>query len=475
MKVWRIAVLGVAAVLLVGCKSLGLGGKRIDYGAGATQVPALEIPPDLTAPAGDERYRVPQGGEGVATYSGYRRDDAAEPGERPAVLPEVKGVRLERSGAQRWLAVNDRPENVWAVVRTFLQENGLAIKSEDQAAGVMETDWAESRDSAGGAAGERNQYRVRLERGKGGDTEVYITHRGMEEVLAADKGTSKWQVRASDPELEAVMLQRLMARFGGEAQAATPVSGLSGAVGMRQASDGSGVMVVNDTFDRSWRKVGLAIERAGLAVEDKDRAKGVYFLSPPRAESGWLDKLQFWKDSKGASTRYRVNVKDGGAICEVSVTSLDGASDGASRQMLEAILRNIEQGNAGAASLSAISTTGPAGTASLQEVFDGSRVIIVNDSFERSWRRVGVAIERAGLPVESSDHAAGIYFLRTAKVEGSWLSKLEFWRSDESNVHHRVNVRDGGKACEVSVTDQDGSSDDATRQMIEEIYKNIGQ
>ncbi len=100
---------------------------------------------------------------------------------------------------------------------------------------------------------------------------------------------------------------------------------------------------MNDAFDRSWRKVGLAIERAGLAVEDKDRVKGIYFLRPVKAESGWLNKLQFWKGSGDSNMRYRVNVKDGGTACEVSVTDQDGASDDATKQMIEAIYKNINQ------------------------------------------------------------------------------------------------------------------------------------
>lgn len=503
MKVWQIGIFGVALVLLVGCKSVGLGGKRIDYGAGAAQVPTLEVPPDLTAPTSDERYKVPQGDdESVATFSDYSKGGAvaAKGRSASAVLPEVKGVRMERSGTQRWLVVNDKPENVWSVIKAFWQENGLTIKSEEQAAGVMETDWAENRakipqdgirnvigkvfDNAY-SSGERDQYRARLERGKDGvSTEVYITHRGMEEVLSADKNTSKWQARPNDPEMEAIMLQRLMARFGGSAarspggEAAAGASGSAGAATLHEVSDGSKIVVVNDAFDRAWRRVGLAIERAGLVVEDKDRAKGIYFLRPVKAESGWLDKLQIWKDSKDANTRYRVNVKDGGTACEVSVTDQDGVSDNASKQMIEAIYKNINQGETGATpvSLSAVNATGPAGTVSLQEIFDGSSIIVVNDAFDKSWRRVGLAIERAGLAVENNDRAKGIYYLRPTKADSSWLEKLQFWNSSEnSNTRYRVNVKDGGKACEVSVTDQDGVSDDATKQMIGAIYKNINQ
>lgn len=381
MKVLRIGVFGIALVSLIGCKALGMGDKRVDYRTAAAQAPSLEVPPDLTTPVSDERYRLPQGdGGSVATFSDYSKGGmAAQQGAGAAkVLPEVKDVRLERSGTQRWLVVGDKPENVWAVVKTFLQENGLDIKSEDQAIGVIETDWQENRAKIpeGGlrklfgkvfdsvySAGERDQYRVRLERGKDGkSTEVYITHRGMMEVLSVDGNTSKWQARPADPEMEAIMLQRLMVRFGGgEAKTSTTAgaaggaatgtatartpgsSGSGGAASLQEISDGSKIIVLNDAFDRSWRRVGLAVEHAGLAVEDKDRDRGVYLLRPVKAEKGWLNKLKFWESDADADKRYRVNVKDGGTLCEVSVTDQDGASDDASAKMLEAIYKNINE------------------------------------------------------------------------------------------------------------------------------------
>jgi len=375
MKVLHIGISGIVLVSLIGCSSVGLGSKRVDYRSGAAQAPSLEVPPDLTVPGSDERYRVPQGdGGNVATFSDYSKGGAvAEQGRSAsAILPEVKGVRLERNGTQRWLVVNDKPENVWFVVKAFLQENGLTIKSEDQAAGVMETEWSENRAKIpqGGirnwlgkvfdsiySSGERDQYRVRLERGKDNEsTEVYITHRGMEEVLSADQNTSKWQVRPNDPEMEAIMLQHLMARIGGSAAkvadtagtaassaATVHVSGATGAASLEKIFDGSKVIVMNDAFDRSWRRTGLAIERAGLTVDDRDRVKGIYFLRLAKAEKGWLDKLKFWEDGEDASKRYRVNVKDGGTACEVSVTDQDGANDETSGQILEAIYKNISE------------------------------------------------------------------------------------------------------------------------------------
>jgi len=384
MKFLQIGITSAVLVSLVSCSTLGADGKRIDYGAAASKVPTLEVPPDLTTLGGsDERYKMPGEGGAVATYSDYSKGGAAQSGGAGAILPEIPGVRLERNGAQRWLQISDKPENVWPLVKEFWIDNGLKIKKEEPAAGVMETDWVENRakipnanfrndseqrlDDKVYSVGESDQYTTRLERGKdGASTEVYITQRGMEEMFSSDKKVSQWQARGNDPEKEAIMLQRLMVRFGSsearaadalKATAASPVAAASavpaaspvsapepaGTASLREIADGKTIIVVNDAFDRSWRRVGLAIESAGLAVEDKDREKGVYYLRPIKMEYGWLDKLKFWKSNEDTLRHYRVYVKDGGTSCEVSIADQNGASNKASKQMLEAMFKNISK------------------------------------------------------------------------------------------------------------------------------------
>ncbi|MDD5611682.1 MAG: outer membrane protein assembly factor BamC [Gallionella sp.] len=387
MKVLHVGIASAVLVSVVGCSAVGLGTQRIDYRAGAEQVPSIEVPPDLTVPETDDRYKV-AGGEGVAvaTYSDYNHNAAGAGSHRAtasAVLPTVKGVSLQRSGAQRWLLVQDSPENVWPVVKTFLRETGLNIKREDAAAGIIVTEWAENRASIPQgvvremigkvfdgmySSNQLDQYRVRMERSKdGAGTEVYITHRGKEEMMDADGSSSKWQTRESDPELEAEMLQRLMVRFGGTpsqtaiavagatAPGGEPVAGGAAAIAAEDTSgpstgtaslleifDGSRIIVINDPFDKSWRRVGLAIDRAGLSVEDKDREKGIYYLSAEKKEKGWLESLEFWNDDE-SSLRFRVNVKDAGHACEVSVTDQNGVAIEGSKQRIEAIYKNINQ------------------------------------------------------------------------------------------------------------------------------------
>ena len=377
MKVLQVGIFSAVLVSLISCSTIG-SDRRLDYGGAAKQLPNLEVPPDLTAPGTEERYKVPEGDSGaVATYSDYSKGGTDKGRVAGAVLPDVQGIRLERSAAQRWLVVKDSPDKVWAVTRAFLLELGLTIKSEEKAAGVIETDWAENRAKIPQSAirdvigkvfekayssGERDQYLVRLERSKdGASTEVHITHRGMVETFSEDMTVSKWQMRANEPELEAIMLQRLMMRFGvSEAQAASAVAQTStaaaasavpaagvfepaGTASLREVADGGVIIVMNDAFDRSWRKVGLALEGAGLAVEDKNREKGIYFLRPVKIEKGWLDALMFWKSDVDTDNHYRVNVKDGGATCEVSITNQNGVSNAVTKQMVEAIYKHINQ------------------------------------------------------------------------------------------------------------------------------------
>ena len=222
---------------LAGCSVTDqlMDSKKIDYKSVRT-LPTLEIPPDLSKPGRDDRYAVPDASRS-ATLSGYeagrtqRQATAAEGG----LLPRVENVRIERSGNQRWLVVQENAEKLWPVIKEFWQENGFLVSVESPEAGVMETDWAENRakipldfirSSLGRlidqvySSSERDKFRTRLERtvdGKG--TEIYISHRGMEEVyqekqtVQSTKATV-WQSRVPDPELEAEFLRRLMVRLG---------------------------------------------------------------------------------------------------------------------------------------------------------------------------------------------------------------------------------------------------------------------
>lgn len=362
MKVLHLGFFCAALIALAGCGATGKYDDRFDYGAKAQQVPGLEVPPDLTAPSSDERFNIPQAEAAASTsVSGLDKDGVRN--QANAVLPAQQWVRLERDGARRWLVVMDNADSVWPAVKAFWQEAGLTLKDDEPAAGVMETEWAANRapSTKGGkapqtVAGTRDKYLTRMERGKDGtSTEVHITHRGIVEQVSPT-GT-RWVARSSDTELEAVMLQRLMLRLGAsKTQAEQALAAASevpaapavidngadpaGTASLRKIEGGDVIVVVNDPFDRAWRKVGLALEDSSLAIEDRDREKGIYYLRPIKVERGWFSS---WKSDEDTDRQYRVIVKDGGKSCEVTITDQEGASNKAAQQMLEAIYRNINK------------------------------------------------------------------------------------------------------------------------------------
>jgi len=336
-----------------------LEGKKVDYKS-AGQVPTLEIPPDLTTPARDNRYVVP-GGTGSATLSGYQADRAqqAKTGSAASgVLPTIQNLQIERAGTQRWLVVPMPPEKVWPLVRDFWQENGFLIAVDVPETGVMETDWAENRakipqDGLRAILGklidqvystaERDKFRTRLERNAENGTEVFISHRGMIEVSRGSSGGTMWEPRPADSELEADFLRRLMVRLGTQEEkakqmmvASTAPTAVQARAAIQTGIGGFETLEVFESFDRAWRRVGLALDRVGFTVEDRDRQKGQYFvryadtdaldMQKKDEKEGILSKLAFWKSSTptGKAEQYRVQIRQFAGKCVVQVLTKDG-------------------------------------------------------------------------------------------------------------------------------------------------------
>ncbi|MDX9706614.1 MAG: outer membrane protein assembly factor BamC [Azospira sp.] len=360
----RLALLSSLCVLAA-CGSLGLETKKVDYKTTA-RAPTLETPPDLIAPAQDDRFAVPDigGGRGQATFSAYaneRKPEARAARGSSSVLPTVDNVRIERAGTQRWLVVPGTPEKHWDLVKEFWQETGFLVKLEVPEAGIIETDWAENRakipqdflrnflgrviDSLYSSA-ERDKFRTRLEPGsEPGTTDIFISHRGMYEIFVSEgRDQTRWQPRPADPELEAEMLRRLMMRFGiEEKQAAVAVATSQTPPAERarivSAAGSARVLEVNERFDRAWRRVGLALDRVGFTVEDSDRSKGLYFVRyvDPDADAtakkdgeGWLARLNPFKSSETTALsrmQYRIHVAEAGERSAVGVLTREGGAD----------------------------------------------------------------------------------------------------------------------------------------------------
>jgi outer membrane protein assembly factor BamC len=353
--------LALAVAGLAGCSSIGslLEPDRVEYKS-AGKAPSLEVPPDLTQLQRDNRYSIPEANRGTATASSYTLQQGTRPiATGAAIAPNSAGdMQIQRAGSQRWLVVKQAPEVLWPQLKDFWQDSGFLINTENPQAGVMETDWAENRakipqdiirNTLGKAldsfysTGERDKFRTRLERGADGTTEIYISHRGMQEVLVgSQKESTTWTPRPADPELEAEFLSRLMARLGTDNTKASAAKSVVANAPMQPVraklvKDNSGSFVqVDESFDRAWRRVGLALDRVGFTVEDRDRTEGIYYVryidpdaDAKSSEKGFFSKLfTFGSDDKAkAAQRYRVKVRSTAGNSQVSVQNGEGKPD----------------------------------------------------------------------------------------------------------------------------------------------------
>jgi len=353
----RAAVL-LMAVGLGGCSFLGdttPGKDAIDYRSGAAKGPMLEVPPDLTPLARDGRYQ-PQGGSISASTLGTPAARASSPSATaPTIAVQQSGdAHLESAGDDRWIVTSQAPEQVWPRARQFWLDLGFVISRENAEAGTLETDWAENRAklpndlvrrTLGSVlsnvfdSGERDRFMMRVERGSNG-TEVYVTHHGIEERVIGREatGTVQWVARPSDSQLEREMLTRLMITLGAKDEVArTEVAATTSTAPLKArvlSGQPGAALQVDDGLERAWRRIGLALDRGGFTVEDRDRNQGLYFVRFIDTKEAAKDEPNFFtrwfrSDDQAAKAlnRYRIQVKAEGTGTVVSVLNYQGQPD----------------------------------------------------------------------------------------------------------------------------------------------------
>ncbi len=372
----------VAMMIVVGlsaCESMNLGSalpdKKVDYKKSRQASGNLEIPPDLTSDTMAEGG-VDFGGTSpaVTTYSAYKSGKRqARSGGGRDVLPLNPNIEMQSDGDKHWLVIQGSPNAVWGKTIDFWQDMGIVLVEQDPTAGVMRTDWIENRANIKSdfvtnfvrrtlnslySSGTRDQFRVRLERGAGGRTELYLTHSQMVEKLVGEFGStdveadrSVWVQGKPDHELEAIMLNRIMAYMGASEQRSRQGGASSGtasgkAISQLTTAGSTPQLQVYSDFPRAWRLVGIAMGRVGFTVEDRNRSDGAYYVrynapDGDQGDDGFLSKMAFWKkDDKDTAQRYVIQVHQvSSSESSVTILNEDGSQADAStsRRMLSLI------------------------------------------------------------------------------------------------------------------------------------------
>lgn len=340
-----------AALVIVNAGGCSMFGAKPADNSPVAARGALEVPPDLARPAGDDMRADMK--PKSATASGYAAGNAASPATTAnaslATAAPVARVQLERDGAQRWLVVQDTPDNVWAKARAYLLRNNYTLTVDNPKSGLLETDWIDrpvqysnplGRVIASlSSTGLRDRFRVRVEAGRvAGTSEVYVSHSGLEQVVTSkDVSTGNvsttWQPRASDPQMEADLLDKLMVDFGLDSQQAK--NQLASAGTPRAQLGKSALFLPQEDLDAAWRRVGQALDRSGVAIEDLDRNAGIYYVNYVSGSASKKDGGLFGffgsnsaSDSDGkngaAQNRFQVALKTQADGTNVTVRNVKG-------------------------------------------------------------------------------------------------------------------------------------------------------
>jgi len=375
IPVLKLTAVAVCVLTLAGCQGLRdtmSGENAIDYQS-AQRVDPLSIPPDLTQAAADPRYRAPA--TGSTTLTQFQSLDQTAPSTsqaaltQVAVLPSYPGIEVKRDGNLRWLVIDTPPEQLFPKIEEFWYEMGFSLDVIDPKAGIMITNWAENRANIpegglrgllGGIletvydSGERDKFRTILERVDGNKTEVFISHDHMVEVVyGVTQGEIKWERGEEDPGLNAAMLARLMVYLGEDVNQArqqmaqAQEQALKPAVQNNVATDGS--ITIDEPFEQSWRRVGLALDSGNFAVDDRNRSEGDFYVryvdtdtGRRPEEPGLLSRL-FGAEDKPAATQYRLNLQGDGDRTIVRVYNEQGVAqnDETSTRMLSVLAERL--------------------------------------------------------------------------------------------------------------------------------------
>jgi outer membrane protein assembly factor BamC len=375
-RAWARTAMSLAALGLLGACSTQIDlSNKIDYRSSQASQQGLEVPPDLNQIARDNRYL---GSAGVVSASTYQNPGAAAGASvqgNPNLAPRsLAAYQIKSQDGMRWLSAPLPAEQVWPALQTFWRDQGLSLVRQEPVLGVMETDWAENRGKLpkdfirgllGGladplyATGERDRFVTRMERVEANQTDIFIGHRGLEEVFSGERKESvTWQKRASDPQLEAEMLQRLLLALAGQPRptaqdadgspaAAAPIQTLAARA---RLVDGP-ALEFDDGFDRAWRRMALALDRSGFTVEDRDRGAGVFFVryvNPEFAgkeEPGFFARLFGAKELGIGVDRYQivlVKASNGKTLAKVQNSQSQAETGDAAKRILGLLLNDVK-------------------------------------------------------------------------------------------------------------------------------------
>jgi len=378
----KLLALGTA-LLLVACSNNSLRDaipdRRPDYRQSNVSR-QLEIPPDLSGGTLDDQLTVPDmNPASVASYRAYSQDNAVRDKRGfIEVLPQLYGVQvIEQPGTLPYILVSADTTTTWTVVKKYWENNGIRLRTQEPAIGLMETDWLENlsdlpRTGISGLldgiirlthdSGTRDRYRVRFSR-EGDKTGVSIVYSQAEEKAVRDGNNKdpqgfRWQQSDNDnPELQLEMTRRIALFISAELRRQNELQQKHGDAGASAAAsgvraqlttaDGKPALAIQGNYSQAWRVLGIGLDKASFALEKQDYNSGTYQVQYQPQSAEKAEKTGFWARLWGGkkpqkadnAPRYLIRLADQGdhSIAVVQTLAGKAASDKEARALLETV------------------------------------------------------------------------------------------------------------------------------------------
>ena len=172
-------------------------------------------------------------------------------------------VQLRRLGELMWIYIETLPSTSWPISKNYWDTSSYDVTKADPLSGEIDIDYDQS-----------SKLLMRVEHGiKEASTEIFL--------FKVNKTSMEIE---SDPEFIQAEMEKMLNYY---AESLSTFSGTSLAAQnlneMKKASifseNGKTVIALDLNFDRAWSSVSKALDAAEVVTNDRDRSKGIFFVS----------------------------------------------------------------------------------------------------------------------------------------------------------------------------------------------------
>ena len=321
---------------------------------------SLEVPPNLIKPAADSKYNIPASGE--ARLSDFNNvNETTFLKQTSKLLPVETDAYLVSYGGFKVLFVKEEPEELWGLLKDFWIRNGFQIEKEVPETGFIETNWLETkrnipdgliRNTLGKIfdglydTGERNKFRMRIERTKDGFSEISVVNKGLIQVASDDRfePTVVWANKNSDQQLEELYLRKIISFITAKGQDNDEsIALVDRSSSVIKGDNNDNFIELDLKFDAAWKSVGMVMDRLGFEVEERIKPKGEYLirykrLNDERKEKGFFAKIFSSKNEEVDMNVYRIQVKEYENVSRIYVSDYESNERSKSSQKILAVI-----------------------------------------------------------------------------------------------------------------------------------------